>query len=383
MRSIVDYIKNHGSSDLTSLPLNEVDSLILCQLSYLKFDKVLPPPDDNSPGVVLKDLSEHPDLDTLFEDKRYGKKNRALFEAAVSSDRFAKMRLGNYVSITDPDYEVQFSAVTFLFENGLFYVAFRGTDETLIGWKEDCNMALLSPIPSQEKAVAYLNRIGRITHGDFLIGGHSKGGNLAVYAASNCQPDISERILSIYNHDGPGFPQGTLMETEGYKKIRPRIRKYIPHSSLVGMLMESHEPYEVVECRKFGILQHDPYNWIVDKTAFKRAGSLYEHAVVQDDSINRWICEMMPDERKVFVDSLFDVLTASGAKTLPDIMSDWRANSKAMKEAIENVDPTSREILQKILSNLFDILQEEMRLKVEERFKPGFGKRKDTQNIRS
>lgn len=377
MDSIIDYIKTYGSRPIDVLPFTEVDSLILCQLSYLKYDGLLPAITDNKPGMTLAQLTESTGFEGLFEDKRYAKMNRALFLAASESRRFGQMLLNNHINMVDSSWELQFSAMTFLFETGLFYLAYRGTDETLVGWKEDFNMALFTPIPAQEKSLQYLNAIARITHGKFLIGGHSKGGNLAVYASSKCHEDVQERILTVYNHDGPGFPQGTIPETVGFKRVAGRIRKYMPHSSIVGMLMESNEPYDIIECRKFGILQHDPFNWIVEGTAFRRVSNVYDHVAVKDASINRWINEMTDEEKHVFVETLYSVLTASGATTLLDFMTGWRFHSKAMYEAIEAADPKTKDLLMKIFANLFDCLQDTMMIKVEEHIQPGWRKLKD------
>ena len=376
-RTIIDYMEEYGSMDLDALAFNEVDSLILCQLSYLKYDSHLHALSEKKHGTPLHVLAGSDGIDTLFEDKRYEKNNRALFFAAAESKRFGGMKLNNYVSVLDESWEVQFCALTYLFPNGLQYVAYRGTDETLVGWKEDFNMALFSPVPAQEMALKYLNRYAAGVHGNFFLGGHSKGGNLAVYAASHCNDSVRERIELVYNHDGPGFPPGTVMETEGFQKVCKRIRKYMPHSSIVGMLMESHEPYRIVECKRFGILQHDPYNWIVDGTAFRRVSNIYEHVAVRNESVNRWIADMSDEERHVFVNTLYNVMTASGAKTLIDIMSDFKSNSKAMTAAIDTEDEKTREMLHDILTLLFNCLQETMQLKVAERIQPGWKKLKE------
>ncbi len=376
MNDIIGYIKTYGGKTVKTLPFTEVDSLILCQLSYLKYDGLLPSLSDNKPGLTLREIAALDGFEGLFEDKRYAKMNRELFAAAANSTRFGSMLLNNHINMVDSSWELQFSAMTFLFEHGLLYLAYRGTDETLVGWKEDFNMALFTPIPAQEKALQYLNNIAACTHGKFFIGGHSKGGNLAVYAASKCREDIQERILTVFNHDGPGFPQGTLRDTVGFKRVAGRIRKYMPHSSIVGMLMESNEPYDIIECRKFGILQHDPFNWIVEGTAFKRVSNVYDHVAVKDASINQWINEMSAEEKRVFVESLYSVLTASGATTLLDFMTGWRLHSKAMFEAIEATDPKTKELLQKIFTNLFECLQGTMMIKVEEHIQPGWQKLK-------
>lgn len=372
MKSIIDYIYNYGDNSIEEMPLNEVDSLILSQLSYLKYDGIVPAINEKLPFVTLPEVKENDNFDALFEDRRYESNNRELFEAASGSIRFGNMRLGNYVSMTDNEWELQFSAITYTFENGTFYLAYRGTDETIVGWREDCNMALITPIPAQEKAMQYLNLIAEISHGDFYIGGHSKGGNLAVYAASTCLSCVRDRIIFVYNHDGPGFKKGTVTESEGFKSISGKIKKFMPHSSIVGMLMESNEPSEIIECKSFGILQHDPFNWIVDDISFRRVDELYTHVSIQDESVNQWIDGMSDSERKVFVDNLFKVLGANGSETILDIMDDFINNSIAMKNAIDELDPKTREIIGIILNNLQlsiqDVMMERVRKKIEPHF---------------
>lgn len=367
MHSIIDYIKKYGDFTVTQIPLNEVDSLILCQLSYLKYDGIIPEVNSKLPFMTLPEIAESDDFDNLFEDRRFEDNNRKLFTEAANSRRFSSMLLGNYVSMTDEGWELQFSAMTFTFEDGSFYLAYRGTDETFVGWKEDFNMALITPVPAQEKAMQYLNLIGEMSHGSFYVGGHSKGGNLAVYAASTCLSSVRDRIITIYNHDGPGFKKGTITETEEFKMISGKIRKFMPHSSIVGMIMDSGEQAEIIECRSFGILQHDPFNWVVDGDSFRRVDGLYEHVSIQDESVNKWIDEMSDDDRKIFVDELFKVLSANGATTLIDIMDDFYSNSLAMKKAFDEIEPKNRDAIKRIFNNLQDALQEVMLIRVKEK----------------
>ena len=180
--TIIDYLKEYADVSLRDEPMNDVDSLVLCQFSYLKFDAVVPPVTEDKKPVSLQQIQEHPDYEKLYGDERYEKENRALFEAMRVCARFRNMKLNYYINIieTQSDFETQFSAVTFLLEDGTVYVAYRGTDETIVGWKEDFNMAFLSPVPGQELAVKYLNVVTERLQGKFYVGGHSKGGNLAV-----------------------------------------------------------------------------------------------------------------------------------------------------------------------------------------------------------
>ena len=305
MGTVLEYLEKYGKYSFAEMPMTEVDSLALCQLSYLKFDGMVPGPDsegkaaapgmqgaesggrtgrESDPGglpepapekpadsldsltelsgVTLESLREHPDYEKLFADVRYEKPNRALYERMAQGKRFRDMKLNYYVNVIETQWETQFSAVTYTLGDGIHYVAYRGTDETIVGWKEDFNMAFLTPVPGQAISVEYLNRVAGRFHGPLYVGGHSKGGNLAVYSAMNCAPDIQERILKIYSMDGPGF-RPEVLEKCDYGRIADRVVKILPNSSLVGMIFESGMYFQVVKSRTFGLLQHDPYTWLV------------------------------------------------------------------------------------------------------------------------
>ncbi len=269
--TIIDYLKEYADVSLTDEPMSDVDSLVLCQFSYLKFDGLVPSVMENAHSVSLQQLYEHPDYEKLYGDERYEKENRALFEAMRRCARFRNMKLNCYINIIEnqADFETQFSAVTFLLEDGAMYVAYRGTDETIVGWKEDFNMAFLSPVPGQEFAIKYLNMVTERLPRDFYIGGHSKGGNLAVYAAMNCDPSVQERIIKIYSMDGPGF-RPEVLERCDFSRIEAKTCKILPHSSMVGMLFEKDIRYQVVESRTFGLAQHNPFTWLVRTDTLRR-----------------------------------------------------------------------------------------------------------------
>lgn len=237
--------------------MNDVDSLILCQFSYLKFDGMVPNVKENGKSVSIEELAAREDVDKLFADERFEKENRALFEGMLHSRRYHTLRMNCYINIIEKECETQFAAITFLLDDGTLYIAFRGTDETIIGWKEDFNMALLSPVPGQSYSVKYLNMITGRLHKPFYIGGHSKGGNLAVYSAMKCIPMVQERIIRIYSMDGPGFRPEVLKECR-YEEIADKVIKILPHSSLIGMIFEQNNSYRVVESKGIGFCNTIP-----------------------------------------------------------------------------------------------------------------------------
>lgn len=367
--TIIDYLKEYADVSLADEPMNDVDSLALCQFSYLKFDGLVPSVTENARAVSLQQLYEHPDYEKLYGDERYEKENRALFEAMRRCVRFRNMKLNCYINIIEnqADFETQFSAVTFLLEDGTMYVAYRGTDETIVGWKEDFNMAFLSPVPGQEFAIKYLNMVTERLPRDFYIGGHSKGGNLAVYAAMNCDPSVQERIIKIYSMDGPGL-RPEVLERCDFSRIEDRTCKILPHSSLVGMLFEKDIRYQVVESRTFGLAQHNPFTWLVRDGHFVTVSDIYETRRFMDDTLNEWILSLDEKSLRTFVDTLFQVLSASESDNLIDFTANLKRSLTGVLGAMKDLDEDTQKALRQTVKSLFEIAG--LRMKQELKTRP-------------
>lgn len=413
MGTVLEYLEKYGKYSFDEMPMTEVDSLALCQLSYLKFDGMVPGPDSEGKaeppdmpgaesggrtsrerepgglpepapekladsltelsGVALESLREHPDYEKLFADVRYEKPNRALYERMVQGKRFRDMKLNYYVNVIEERWETQFSAVTYTLGDGTHYVAYRGTDETIVGWKEDFNMAFLTPVPGQAISVEYLNQVAGRFDGPLYVGGHSKGGNLAVYSAMNCAPDIQERILKIYSMDGPGF-RPEVLEKCDYGKIADRVVKILPNSSLVGMIFESGMYFQVVKSRTFGLLQHDPYTWLVTGNHLVRADHLYERRQQMDNNLNEWILSLNEEQLRTFVDTMYQVITASEANNLIDFTAEWKKSMNGVIAALKEVDGETVAALKEIVRSLFEITRENHKKQVAAKAEAALGK---------
>ncbi len=370
--TIIKYVEKYGDCPLSEMPLSDVDSLVLCQLAYLKFDGMVCDVRENGPAVSLKEIAARADVEKLFADERYEKVNKELFAAAVAGRRFCNMKLNCYINLVEKEWETQFSAVTFLLEDGTIYIAFRGTDETIVGWKEDFNMAFLSPVPGQAYSVKYLNMVMSRLHKRFYIGGHSKGGNFAVYSAMKCIPEVQQRIVKVYSMDGPGFRPEVLKEC-GYEKIVDRVVKIIPRSSLVGMLFEKDIRFRTVESKYFGLAQHNPYNWLVEEEAFVEADDIYESRRFMDNTINAWIRSLDEQKLKSFVNTLFQLIAAAQADDLIAFMADWKKSMSRIRSAWKEMDEQTEEILHEIFKSLFEIAK----IQVKEEVTQGMSHRKN------
>ena len=204
---------------------------------------------------------------------------------------------------------------------GAKYVVFRGTDDTLVGWKENFNMSFMHPVPSQMEAVEYLEYVAEKTKGKILLGGHSKGGNLAVYAAVKASKATQERIAAVYSNDAPGFDT-EFIGGEDYKAVRDRIYTFVPQSSVVGMLLEHEESYTVVKSRSAGLLQHNGFSWEVMGGSFVKLDDVDEESKLIDRSIKDWLVQMSSEERAAVIDSIYEAISATNAKTLTDLSQD-------------------------------------------------------------
>lgn len=354
--TLLDYIREYGTIAFAEKPMNDVDSLVLCQLSYLKFDHMVPDIHQNAPSVSLEELAVHADYEKMFADERFEKENRGLFEALLASRRYRTLRLNCYVNMVEKEWETQFSAVTFLLDDGTLYVAFRGTDESIVGWKEDFNMAFLSPVPGQALSVKYLNLVTAKFYKPFYIGGHSKGGNLAVYSAMNCLPKIQERIIKIYNMDGPGF-RPEVLEQCRYDDVADKVVKILPNSSLVGMIFEKDIRYRVVKSRTFGLAQHNPFTWLVKEGRFVEVDGIYEGRRKMNNALNEWILSVDEKRMKAFVDTLYQIVSASEANDLIEFAADWRKSLRKMRTAFKEVDEDTSKMLKETVKSLFHMIR--------------------------
>ncbi len=355
MGTILDYLKEYGDYSLEEKPFSDVDSLVLCQFVYLKFDGLVPGPGEEHGAVTVQELAAHPDYDHLYGDERYRKYNTALFQKIYKSRRFGTMKLWNYVNLIEPEQETQFSAVVFGLSEELSYVGFRGTDESIVGWKEDLNLAFSEPVPGQRLSVSYLEQAAQTIQSGLYVGGHSKGGNLAVYASMNCSAGVRERIDRIYDHDGPGF-RPEVRQKSAYEEIAGRIYKTVPRSSCVGMLLYTEENYKVVKSKTIGLAQHNPYTWLIRDDNFKIVEEIRAGRKFMDQALNEWILSLDQEQMHTFVDTLYRVVQASETDNLIDFTANWLKSIHKIGTALKEVDRDTADVIVQIMRALFEVL---------------------------
>lgn len=316
MTNMFDYLTWRGDLTFTQDAVNSVDALVFSTLSYIRYAGEL----ENDPAsvVTLKAAADTLLSQEIPESRYRSKTDLELLRAAADTLRFGSTRLCMYRDRLVPEQETQFAAMTFLLDDGTMFLAFRGTDYSLVGWKEDFNMSFQQVVPAQLLAEQYVRDVGAEYFLPMRLGGHSKGGNLAVFAAARSSPMLQKRILEVYNNDGPGFTD-YLMGDPGYLAMVPRIKTFVPQSSVIGMLLEHEEPYSVIRSKSVGVMQHDPYTWEVLGKSFIPVPEITQSSVFLDATIKTWYADMTDQERNQLVDVLYQVLSADGVEKAADI----------------------------------------------------------------
>lgn len=344
------YLKWRGDLQVKDFPFNEVDALLLSELVYIHFEGIVPGTEESC--ISIREANQKYKKSTTRE-MFYYKEKEELFDVLAASPRFAEMTLCNYVSTYDEKAQEQFAAMHVNLLPNLTYVAFRGTDSTVVGWREDLNMSFMMPVPAQQSAVEYVEQTAKGLFKKYCFGGHSKGGNLAVYSGVFCNPKLQKRIAKIYNFDGPGFNR-KMIDDEAYKRIEERIETFVPEKSIVGLLMEHEETYKVVESTEFAILQHEGFSWVVDRDAFVLADEVNKYSKSLSLSLKAWLAEMKPEERKEFVDAFFDVFVHAGINDFMEIVDmDVKTAGGLIKE-VAKVPVTQREKVTKLIKLLIE-----------------------------
>ena len=316
MGNIFDYLTWRGDLTFTQDPPNAVDALIFSTLTYVGYGETAQRPPESA--ASLRRCAEEFFALENPESRVRSKKDMELLRCAAATARFGQCGLCLYRSVLLPEQETQFAAMTFLLDDGSMFLAYRGTDNSLVGWKEDFNMTFQQTIPAQRLAQEYIREAALAHTAPMRVAGHSKGGNLAVFAAARCSPTVRKRILTVYNNDGPGFTK-YMIGDPGYNAIVPRIQTYIPQSSVIGMLLEHEEPFIVIRSKSVGIMQHDPYSWEVEGPHFLPVQEVTESSQFLDATIKTWFAGMTNRERNQLVEVLYGLLTTGEVENAADI----------------------------------------------------------------
>ncbi len=344
MSNFLDYLDWRGDLSFSRDPFNEVDNLIFSEIAYADLRGIVPAPGKEG-SVTLREAAERYEAEGR-DQSHMANDPKALLLRAAASERFGTVRLSAYADEIDTAEQLQFAAVTAELPDGTVFVAFRGTDNTIVGWREDFNISVLSETPGQRRAERYLNETAARHEGMLRVGGHSKGGNLAFYAAAFCESGVKRRLLAAYSNDGPGFRREVIARAL-YREIAPKLKKILPDESIIGLLLTDGEPRTIIKSSAEGAQQHNPYTWQVQGRAFVRAGKLSAGSVMLDEALDRWVDELSDAQRQNLVTAIFDSLEASGAVTLNELNANKRVSCNAVLRAVRELDPAlQRDVLE-------------------------------------
>ncbi len=357
MADIIDYALLNAHKDFDTLPYSQIDGLIFAQLSYLNYDNIVSNTKSKRKGLYFSDIVENENYENIFPLERTAERNKKLLGAVAYSKRYGKVRVNYYEDIFDIEKDTQFCAITFILPNGDACIAFRGTDSTITGWKENFNMLFTSPVAAQSHSIDYVNTVAKKIKGKIILTGHSKGGNLAIYGGTMCLPIAKDKIIEIQAFDSPGFTKD-FIESKEHIETEKIIKKIMPEESLVGVLLNNRDNYRIIKSNGEGIHQHDPFLWQIDiaNNDFIDGEKLYMSSQFFDITFNDWVNSSTPEQREQFVEALFQMINAFNSENAVSFV-DWsdniKNNSSFAYETLKDLDPETRSLVLKGLGNLF------------------------------
>ncbi|MDR2842962.1 MAG: DUF2974 domain-containing protein [Spirochaetaceae bacterium] len=356
MSNVFDYLEWRGDLSFDSVPFNPVDNIIFSIISYFPWDDIVPGINEketisfhHAVRKLMQMESKNPQIQRLYIFKSEQEK---ILPVLTQAERYKNVFLSSYVNTIDMEKQMQFSALTLKSDGCLPYLAFRGTDTTVIGWREDFNMIFDGAVPAQIRSVEYLEKVAHKLKGKFNVGGHSKGGNLAVYSAAFCVPKIKKRIAVIYNNDAPGFSKKTTLKPQ-YIEIQNKIQTFIPQDSVIGLLFEHEKKYTVVKSCETGLMQHNPFSWQVSKNNMVKQDSITLTSKFFNNTLMEWLDGMDHDMRHVFIDTIFEIINNTKMYSVTEFKDNWFKNAGLMIKSMNNLDKETKKKLLKIFAALF------------------------------
>ena len=351
MKNMLDYIKEFGHVSFEERAFSEIDALVLTELEYLPLEKVVPSDENGENFVTVKEIAEYMQehKQELFDENpmMITQERHEVSQVIADAPRFQSLKFFGVVSVWDKDTTKQFAAVTVEVEPSVRLVVFRGTDETLIGWKEDFLMTYSPLVAAQTDAKEYLAKQASLFDGDLMVSGHSKGGNLAIYAAATQEEDVQLRIVDIFCFDSPGLYRSVL-ETKGYQNIVPLAMRYIPQDSLVGLMLESEVPYVIVKSNATGAMQHSAMTWEIEDGQFIKMEKLTKNSQLNDQTFKKWTESVSDEELELFWNVFFELLFSVGIDTVNDLYGQFMHYVQEFLKAAGNMDEEKRELLTRI-----------------------------------
>ena len=350
MKNMLDYIEEYGNYSFKEKPFNEIDGLIFSQLVYTDFEGIA----DKKSVSLLKGaklfyaIYNNEEIESLIS---ISQKSAYLLQRCSMTKRFSNVILCDYINNVNEEIDKQFAAIHFLLDNGCDVVAFRGTDVTVTGVKESAMLSYMFPVPAQIEALYYFQETAMVHSGDIILCGHSKGGNLAVFAAVNCSNSLKKRLKGVYEFDAPGFPR-YFFDRYDYCQIKSNIHFYTPQGSIIGRMLYHDATPTIVFSKNSGLKQHQVSSWEVDGDSFKLEEKFDRTSDFVSDYINELIDYISDEELELFFDTLEYVATHMGIEDFYDTKEIDIKKAFSLIDSITTLDDKQKSKFKQILKKI-------------------------------
>ena len=361
MGNLITYVQQYEAQTFQEKLVTDIDILVLTEIAYLPFDKIVSSSFEEKAAISLNQLGK--EFETIKEKEHKNnpfmitKERIQLLDVVSKSQRYKDIKVFGFMNDIDDELTKQFAAVCYQWEEESRWIIFRGTDESLTGWKEDFMMTYSDLIPAQIDAIEYLRKQAEFFSGSLNISGHSKGGNLSLYASAMQEEDIQHRIQQIYCWDAPGVHR-SILNTEGYQRVVSKAKRYIPQDSIVGLMLESQVPYHIIESQGSGISQHSALMWNIEDDHFVELTELTKNSQLTDQTFKQWTEVVSDEDLKLFFDTFFELFFEMGVETVNDVYYNFRLYMQKFFEKAYQMDTEKREILLRVGRLLFQIRYE-------------------------
>lgn len=369
MAGSLQYIKKYGNVSFNDMPFGEADNVAFCEISYMPFEKIVSDSFTDEPrafdevcrAMFSYNGNRHRSLGLMI-NKSVSVKMMAMAE----QKRFSEMKIVACTEVFKTNPAVQFGAATYILPDGTLVVTFRGTDDSIAGWKEDCDLFLKGAIPSHALAVEYLENVAKHFDGEIIIAGHSKGGNVALYAALCCREETRNRIKGLFNNDGPGFYDNSLLRTKAYSDLLSRYNHFVPSASFIGMMLAFDKDFTTVKSKRLlGPFQHDLSTWVIDGTDLK-ATKLSKLAKINEVFLSGLFYRVTREQSDNF-DRIADaVIGGVGQLNLTSFAKHLPSSVKGAADAWKEIDSDAKDELKETFSGTKEILKGSVKLVLNE-----------------
>ena len=361
MGNLITYVQQYEAQTFQEKLVTDIDILVLTEIAYLPFDEIVSSSFEEKTAISLNQLGK--EFETIKEKEHKNnpfmitKERIQLLDVVSKSLRFKDVKVFGFMNDIDDELTKQFAAVCYQWEEESRWIIFRGTDESLTGWKEDFMMTYSDLIPAQTDAIEYLRKQAELFSGSLNISGHSKGGNLSLYASAMQEETVQDRIKQIYCWDAPGVHR-SILGTEGYQRVVSKVKRYIPQDSIVGLMLESQVPYHIIESQGSGISQHSALMWNIEDDHFVELTELTKKSQLTDQTFKQWTEVVSDEDLKLFFDTFFELFFEMGVETVNDVYYNFRLYMQKFFEKAYQMDTEKREILLRVGRLLFQIRYE-------------------------